>query len=147
MLPRWHIVLGFVFSILYWILFPRTDLIYIVLIFLSSFLIDFDHYLNALSKTGSVSLRKAFEYHKVLGEIEKYEQKKGIKRKSDFEIFHTFEFHLLVLLLSFVWIGFFYIFLGMLFHSIIDIISMIYAGRLYSREFFLFNWILRQFNF
>ena len=141
MLPRWHILLGFVFSIIFWFIFKKTELLYISLVFLSSIFIDLDHYLNALFKIRSISLRKAFEYHKVLGEIEKYEQKRGIRRKSDFEIFHTLEFHLLVLLLSFAWIGFLYLFIGMLFHSMLDIIDMSIKGRLYTRELLLFNWI------
>ncbi|MBS3090897.1 hypothetical protein J4217_00430 [Candidatus Pacearchaeota archaeon] len=144
MLPRWHIFLGLISTILITLVFPNTSMLYLLLFFLSSFLIDFDHYANAAMKTNKLGLRNAFEYHKILGEIEKEEHKKGLRRKGDFHPFHTIEFHLLVLLLGFLWTSFFFIFLGMLFHSIMDLISIQYKGYLYRREFFFLNWLRKK---
>ena len=114
-----------------------------VLIFLSSVLIDFDHYVTATRKKKSLSLFDAFDYYKELDVIAKRDIKKGIRKVYDFHVFHTLEFHVLVFLLGFVWQGFFFIFIGMAFHSLIDIISMGRAGILHMREYFLVNWIMR----
>ncbi len=141
MLPRWHILLGAVFTFIFWIVFPETNLIYLILMFLASFLIDFDHYASFVSKTGKIGLFQAFDYHKEMEKKSIRERKRGIRRKGDFHIFHTIEIHILVLLLGFLWEGFFFVFIGMLFHSILDIISIAYEGYLYRREFFFVNWL------
>jgi hypothetical protein len=98
----------------------------------------------AVIKNRSLSLRKAFKYHDILGAIARKEIKKGIKRRGDFHIFHTVEFMTFVGVLGFVWTGFFYIFIGMVFHSLLDVIYMTYYHGLFRREFFLANWITRK---
>ena len=144
MLPRWHIFLGAIFSLLIWALYPETKLLYIVLIFLASFMIDFDHYMNAVSKTGKLGLKSAFDYHKLLALREKNDARKRIIRKESFHIFHTIEFHILVFLLG-LWIEpFLYIFIGMFFHSLLDIIDMSMKKRLHRREFLFINWLARK---
>lgn len=145
MLPRWHIIFGAVFSLLIFIVAPETDLIFIALVFLSSFLIDFDHYLCSLLKTKKLGLFHSFAYHKEMFDKQKRERDAGIKQKGDFHIFHTVEFHILIGILGvFVWIGFFYVFLGMMFHSLLDIYSLLYEGFMYRREFFLTNWLYKK---
>jgi hypothetical protein len=91
-----------------------------------------------------MSLKKAFDYHKIQGEIARRELKRGIKRKGDFHFLHTIEFITFIGILGFVWTGFFYIFIGMLFHSLLDIAYMIYFGCFFRREFFLADWITRK---
>lgn len=145
MLPKTHIILGALFSIIIWILFPDINLIYLSLIFLSSFLIDFDHYLAYVFETKNLSLKKAFDYHTRLDKLEIAERKKGIKNRGPFHVFHTFEFILAVYLVSFIWTPFLYILIGMLFHSALDIIYLINIRYLYRREFFFTNWIRKQF--
>lgn len=144
MLPRYHIIFGLLFSIILKIIFNNISLLFIVLIFLASFLIDFDHYLCAVIKNKSLSLKKAFDYHKLQGEIARRELKKGIKRKGDFHLFHTLEFIAFVGLLSFVWIGFLYIFIGLVFHSLLDVLYMAYHGNFHGREFILGNWLAKK---
>lgn len=141
MIPRWHILFGLAFSLLFWLVFPATDLAYIGLMFLSSFLMDFDHYMCAVMEIKSINLGKALNYYKKMQKVEESEARRGIFRKGHFHIFHTLEFHLLVLLLSLLWEGFFYIFLGMMFHSIVDFVWMTAKRRLYRREFFFVNWL------
>ena len=145
MYPKWHILLGIVFTLLIWYLVPQIQLIYLGLMFLSSFLIDFDHYVCAVKKTGKLSLRNAFDYHKKLLLKQKKEIATGVRKKfCDFHLFHTIEFHVLVGLLSFIWIGFFYVFVGMIFHSLLDIVSMTYEGSLHAREYFFFSWLKKE---
>ncbi|MAG38020.1 hypothetical protein CMI45_01365 [Candidatus Pacearchaeota archaeon] len=144
MLPRYHILLGLIFAGVLYLLSPGIGLFNLSLIFLSSFLIDFDHYITGWQRTGSLSLKKIFEYHRKNNIKEKKEIARGIRKKSDFHLFHTIEFHALIGLLGIFWIGFFYIFVGMIFHSLTDLLSLTYKGRLHRREFFFFNWISKR---
>lgn len=142
MLPRWHIFLGAIFSILIWFFSPQISLFYIALVFFASFLIDFDHYLaSVVSSKKILTLKESFQYHEKLLKQEEKDISKGIKRKSDFHVFHTLEFHALVGIVGIFLVPFLYIFIGMLFHSMLDFVWMLYKGRLHRREFFFFNWI------
>jgi hypothetical protein len=144
MLPRWHVVWGFVFTGILWYYVPNIGYINLLLVFLASFLIDFDHYLTSVKKTGKLGLGVSFEYYKDVHKIEKKENARGIRRKGDFHLFHTLEFHILIGLLGLVWVGFFYIFLGMIFHSLLDVVWLLYADRFYRREYFFSGWISRK---
>ena len=144
MLPIWHMSIGLAFTILVWLAIPQIPFLYLILIFLSSVLIDFDHYAVSVSKTGSISIRKSFDYHNKKRIEEKRDISKGIKKRGDFHIFHTMEFHFLIGLLSLFWIGFFYIFIGMIFHSFLDLIDLIIKKRFHRREYFFFNWIRKK---
>lgn len=144
MLPRYHILLGAIFTIVLYFLVPGVSLFYLGLVFLSSFLIDFDHYINAVKKNKSLSFGRSFEYYKDLGIREKKEINAGIRRKSDFHLFHTIEFHALIGILGIFWIGFYYVFIGMIFHSLLDVLSLGYYGRFHRREYFLSNWIRKK---
>ena len=145
MLPRWHVVLGAIFSFLFWIVFPKTSLIYLVLIFLSSFLIDFDHYVNAVMRNKSLSLPRALDYYAKISKQIEAEHERGIRRKEyDFQFFHTIEFHIVVALLGFGWPGFWYILIGMVFHSLLDVIYLLYKDYFYMREYFFFSWLVKN---
>lgn len=141
MLPRWHIILGAIFTLIVWYLSPGISLIYLVALFLSSFLIDLDHYINASIKNKHPSLSKSFHYYKKLDERLEKEKSKGIRKKGDFHLFHTLEFHALIAFIGYFTPLFFYIFIGMVFHSLLDIEDLLYKDRIYIREFFFFNWL------
>jgi len=144
MLPRWHIFWGGILSALIWILFPNIAWYNLILLFLASFLIDFDHYMCFVWKKHELSLFKAFKYHDELQRKEREATRRGIRLgKGDFHIFHTLEFHALVFALGFIFQQFFYVVAGMAFHSILDIISLIKEGTMHRREFFLANWLIR----
>lgn len=146
MRPRWHILFGVIFTILIWIAAPKINLLFLLLVFLSTFLIDFDHYLCFVLKTRKLGLFHSFSYHHEMIIQAKKDSAKGIREKGDFHIFHTIEFHLFVGLLSFFWAGFFYIFIGMVFHSLLDIASLLYDNFMYVREFSLIRWIWRRYT-
>ncbi len=141
MLPKWHILIGFIFTFIIWIFAPGLHWIYLALIFLSSFLIDFDHYMCAVGDTGSFNLFKAGKYYKIIEIKEKEERSKGIRRRGNFHLFHTVEFHVLIGLLGILWLPLFYVFIGMVFHSLIDLFDLLKSDRLYRREYFFFNWL------
>lgn len=144
MLPRWHILLGAILTVIIWLIIPGINMLYLALIFLASFLIDFDHYLCAVMKTGRIELRDAFQYHNELRKQYDIEHKKGIRKRGDFHLFHTLEFHALIAILGIFWTPFFYVFIGMVFHSLMDLVYIINKGVLYRREFFFFNWLRKK---
>lgn len=139
MLPRWHIFWGILFTIIFKILAPNLSFFNLSVIFLSSVLIDFDHYLASIPKTKSLSLRKAVNHNLVLRDKVILEKDKGNKIKGDFHIFHTLEFHILIGILAIFFNLFFFIFIGMIFHTLFDLIWMVNKDMLHSREFFIFN--------
>ena len=63
MLPKTHILLGLIFSLLIYFSLELT-IIQASLVFLSSFLIDFDHYLWYVFKKKDFSLKNAYYYLK-----------------------------------------------------------------------------------
>ncbi|VVB78729.1 Uncharacterised protein [uncultured archaeon] len=132
MLPKTHIIFGAIFSLIAYY-FLSLDYLQSSLIFVSSFLIDFDHYMWYVNKKKDFSLKNSYYY-----------LKKVRLNKPVMMIFHTIEFLFLVLLLSFLWNGFLFILIGMLFHSVLDIIQMAYEGELEYREFFLTCYLLSE---
>ena len=141
MLPKTHIFLGLIFSLLLKAIFPLTNWFYIFIIFLFSFLIDFDHYVAAVKTTKKWSLKKALNYYEKLGIEEEKRYARGIRKKGHFYLFHTLEFHALVGIIGIWFAPFMYIFIGMVFHSLLDFIFMIIEDKVYHREYFLFNWL------
>ena len=124
---------------------PDTPLFYLTLFFLSSFLIDFDHYVTSVMKTEKYGLKDSYEHYRKMDVIRKKEIAQSIRKKDDdFHLFHTVEFHALVGLLGIFWAGFFYIFIGMVFHSLLDVIDMTRKGVFHRREYFFFNWMRRK---
>ena len=143
MLPKTHIILGAIFSLIVFLAF-KIPIYGTILIFLSSFLIDFDHYLEPVMKNHSLSLKKAFDYHIQQGKIALIEREKGIRKRGDFHIFHTIEFLLLTFLLGLIWDPFIYVFIGMVFHSFLDLIYLIQRDIFYRRKFLLTNWLAKK---
>ena len=140
MLPRWHIFFGAIFTFIIWISAPQTPIIFLLLMFSSSFLIDFDHYIVSVRQTKKLSLKNSFEYHKEELKKEDRDIARGIRRKGDFHIFHTVEFHALVGVLAIFFSPFLYIFMGMVFHSLLDVFSLVKSGKFHRREYFFFEW-------
>lgn len=132
MLPKWHALIGFLCSIILYAL--GVSPFYSLIVFLASVFIDVDHYLFYVRKTGETSLKKAYRWHILLGK----------KHKPIMHIFHTLEFHLLILALSFFYPLFFFIFIGMLIHSFLDIAQMIEDKETKTREYLLIRYLILQ---
>lgn len=145
MLPRWHIILGAVFCLFIFLTAPNITFFYLSLIFLSSFLIDFDHYVCAVMNTGKFGLISAFDYHNKLAKKMAINHRKGIRKKYDFHLFHTVEFHVLFGIAGIFLAPFFYIFIGMIFHSLLDLFYLLKIDYFYAREYFFFNWLAKRF--
>jgi len=134
MLPKIHFLLGAIFSLLIYISFQITPF-QAFLIFFASVFIDFDHYLWFVNKKKDQSLKNAYTFLKKL----------RVKRfKPIMMIFHTIEFHLIIILLALIYKPFLFIFIGMSFHSILDIISLNYEEELNFREFSFIRYLIRD---
>ena len=126
MLPRTHIIFGLLFAAGVFFVF-HISFISASLIFLSSFLIDLDHYIYGAYKKKTLRLTKIYSFF--IGQRQKwrslsYEQKK----KSEFPIliFHGAEFFLLILLLSLKLPILLFVFLGGIFHMLLDYMDILW---------------------
>ena len=96
-------------------------------------------------RNGSISPINMIAYYKKVGDKMDRDHARGIRKKEpDFQFFHTAEVFAVVFILGFVWAGFFYILIGMVLHIILDLIRMAAIDQMYSREFFLANWLAKQ---
>lgn len=134
MLPRTHFLFGFFISIIIFIL--SNNYIFSILFLLSSFLIDFDHYLYFVIKEKSLSLKRAYKWFrnksKILKKIDKKERK---NYSTGTFIFHGIEWLIIFLILGrFVSYYFYAIFLGMFVHLIMDWIEKITYSKTHPRK-------------
>ena len=140
MLPRWHILWGLIFSIIFKISVPQTSYFFISLIWFASVFIDFDHYLAGGIKNNDWRISKVLDYnYQKRNKIINLKNKKDLCEKGDFHIFHTIEAHTLIGIMGIFFTPLFFVFIGMVLHSILDIIWMVSHDLLKSREFFFFN--------
>ncbi len=142
MFPRYHILFGLFFSIFLFLIFPKISLVGAFIIFLSSFLVDFDHYLTYVIKNKDFSLKRSYRYYLKMRKIFRKKFKKNPKLKFWVQPFHTVEFLLLIFIFSFFNIFLFYIFLGTLFHFFLDIIEMPFNKILGGREFSFIRYLI-----
>lgn len=124
MYPKHHIIFGFIFSVILFLLFPQIEWVGFLLIFSSSILIDVDHYLYYVYKKKDLNLINA---HKWFIEHEKkfffLSRKERADFYSAFSFLHGIEILLFLLLLSIFSKYFFFIFIGFAFHLLLDIVD------------------------
>jgi hypothetical protein len=131
MLPKWHAVLGFIFALFIYLIFPITLFEAGVIIFASIF-IDFDHYMWYVKRYKDFNLKRA--YYRI-----KEHQKHN---KKTLMIFHTIEFLILTAIFGIFFNIFFFFFIGMLFHSILDFIDLTRTRLIKGREFSYINYLM-----
>lgn len=144
MFPREHVAWGIIFCAILFAIFPNFSLLGLVIIFLSSVLIDIDHYIIAVMETKRVWLGDALEFYRLHNIEEEKAHKKGIRKKGHFHVLHTVEAHFMIFGLSFLWAPFAYVFLGMVFHSLCDLFELTKEDRLYRREFWFTRGIIKR---
>jgi len=117
-----HFFMGFIFSLVVYSIFPQIGIFGAGVIFLSSFLIDFDHYIYYVLKMRDFNLRKAyFWYMKRKKIVQKIQRNKLKNFYSGIDIFHGLEWVVIFSLLGFyVFNLFYFIALGMFFHLVLD---------------------------
>ena len=130
MLPKAHTILGFIFSILALLIFPKIGLLGFIIIWAASVLIDVDHYLYYVFVKKDLSLKRAYKWFKsMMDEMLKTPYKERIKIKDNMIFFlHGIESLVIFGLLSFTHKIFLYIWIGFLFHHFLDFINALYLN-------------------
>jgi len=128
MLPSRHIILGFLFTISLFLILPQIGLTGAIIIFLSTVLIDVDHYLYYLVAKKDLSLKNAYYWH--LNNMRKYRECSKSERKKlrfAFCIFHGIEILIILFFLGFFskFSVFYFILIGFSFHLFLDILNLL----------------------
>lgn len=125
MLVKYHILAGFLLSLLIFFMFPQIGWFYALVIFLSSVLIDFDHYLFYAIRFRDLSLKRAHCWF-----LRKSRQLRAMsvqeRRKYKFIIliFHGIECWIIVALLISLHKIFLFILIGFMVHMVLDFIDL-----------------------
>jgi hypothetical protein len=135
MLPKYHFYLGLLFSLLAWLLFPSIGFIGFSLIYLSSFFLDFDHYLYYVYQKHDLSLKNAYSWFIKKG---RFLCSLTIKQRQQYKkpiiIFHGIEFWSILIILSFFYPIISFVIFGIFIHIATDLIHFIYVKEpLYSK--------------
>lgn len=120
--PKTHFILGAIFSFIIYLIFPNIGY-NILIVFFSTFMSDIDHIPSAIKMSKTLNPFKAYNYFvKVIEDKQLFE-----KYKPNYYlcVFHTIEFHLLMLALCFYNSFFIYVFIGLMFHQFIDLFNKI----------------------
>ena len=130
MLPKTHIILGLVFSLIFFYFFQSIGLISFLIIFASSVLIDVDHYLFYVwfKKDWNYFHAKKWFMEKTIKSRKMSREKRKKLAKAIPCIFHGIEAVVILLILSFFSNIFLFILIGFAFHEILDLIGIFYWG-------------------
>lgn len=131
MSPKYHIIYGFIFSLILWLIFPEIGISGFSLIFLSSVFIDLDHAMRYSIKTGNFNPIKFWKWSK------EEELPKEKIRKCGYPqfIFHGIEFVAILFVLSFYFSFVKFILIGVLFHLVLDYIWIFSKGYPWETKF------------
>jgi hypothetical protein len=143
MLPKYHIILGFFFSSLLFVILPSIGLLNTGVIFLSSFLIDIDHYLLFVVKKRNLNPKKAVEWF--FKKKEKYDRIPVKNRNnfySGFYFLHGFEL-LVILFLFGLFLSdiFFFILSGFIFHLFLDVLENIFLDKRIDKISIIYDFV------
>jgi len=130
MYPRYHVLFGFIFSVILFIFCPKINLLAAIIIFLSSFLIDADHYLFVAWKLKQKNLFKAYLQSVQLKKRCNFTPKEQRKKLSTgFYLFHGLECLIILFLFGFFVHKFFYfVLIGAVFHLFLDYFEIFYLN-------------------
>ncbi|MFH1607542.1 MAG: hypothetical protein ABIA78_00220 [archaeon] len=125
MFVKQHVILGGLFALALFLFFPEIGLINTSLIFLSSVLIDVDHYLYYVHKRKNWSLKKAHKWFVINVEEKLIVIPKTQRSRfyGGFFFLHGIEFLIISFLLIFLSKYFLFIFTGGTFHLLFDIVE------------------------
>jgi len=143
MLPKYHLLFGFLFSLILFIFFPFIGLSGFLIIFASSVLIDFDAYLNYIFIKKDFNLINAIKYFsKKRKEALLLPREKRTQRKGNIRILHGIEILLILFILGFfISKIFLFIFIGFAFHLFLDLIEQIYYGFRIAKVSLVYDFI------
>ena len=143
MLPKTHFIINLIISLILLKFFPGF---YVLIFFLSSVLIDVDHYLFYVIEEKDFSLKNAYKWYKlnrIALKLMSREERK--KHKNWVLIFHGLEPLIILFLISRTYYFFLFIFLGFLVHLVEDLFEDIPLG-VAERKLFLSYAIYKHFQ-
>ena len=130
MLPKYHALSGFIFTSILFFIFPQIGILGFIIIWMSSILIDVDHYLFFAYTKKDWSLRNAHKWfvdeNKKFMKLSYWERLKYTQQIPC--VFHGVEAIVILLVLSLLSNVFLYIAIGFIFHQSLDFIFLIYYG-------------------
>jgi hypothetical protein len=128
MLPKYHIFFGILCVIILHFVFPQISWFNLAIVFLSSVLIDGDHYLYFILEKKNFSLIKALNWYREKSKIMcSFNKKERKKVYTGFYLFHGVEWIILLAILGrFIFPPLTYVAIGFLLHLAVDIPSEIY---------------------
>ncbi len=143
MLPKYHILFGFLFSLILYLIFPFIGLPGFFIIFASSVLIDADAYLNYAFAKKDFSLINAVKYLSEKREkailLTRAQKSKILPR---IRILHGIEILLILFLLGiFINKLFLFVFIGFAFHLFLDVLEQIYYGFRIAKVSLVYDFI------
>jgi len=132
MLPQTHAVIGIFFAAAVFLLFPSIGILGAAIIFLSSVLIDVDHYIYYVFKKKDFSLFRAYHWYRKNSKKHCSKPKKE-KKKIHFGTFFLHGIEILIILFilgNFVSSIFYFILIGFTLHLICDLpVEIIFDNR------------------
>ena len=141
MLPIYHIFFSIIAAILIFLINP--SFLFIILFLAGAILIDVDHYLLYIVRKKDFSLIRAYKYFRC--EFKKIKIKKSERPKVLLSIFHTIEFYIILLVLSYFIVYFWPVLLGCLFHRLLDLIySSCKRNKKYVKAFSIIWYLLKK---
>ena len=143
MLPSAHVIFGAICSLILYLIFPQIGLTAAAVIFLSSFLIDVDHYLYYSIKFNDWNLKNAYRWF--IHKSKKWRRLTVMQREKYQRIlmvFHGIECLAILVLLILVHKIFLFILLGFLIHLLLDFVDLIRENEpLYSKSSQIYTYI------
>jgi hypothetical protein len=135
MLPKHHILIGFIVSSAILLIWPAIGLFNFGIFFFSSFLIDFDHYLYFIWTKNDFSLAHAYKWFVAKGE---FLRSLPLGKKAEYKqvvlIFHGIESWLFLFLLFLFNKIFIWVLAGIAIHMIFDFVELVvYKNPLYTK--------------
>lgn len=148
MYPKYHFLIGILFCGLLLLFFPNINTGGILLILVSTVLVDIDHYIYFVYKKKSLSLKRAYFWFKQIKLIwlRKSNKKEMYSYKWPVLFLHNIEFLLLTLILFFFYPSFGFLFIGLLLHFFLDFLDNLYYRFPLTTKFSLIYILIRNQN-
>jgi hypothetical protein len=141
MLPRKHIIIGILFVIAIYFLFPTITLFSLLIIFSSSVLIDVDHYFYYILRRKDFNFIRCYKWYKEnRKKVLSLPMNERKKRYSGFYMLHGIELIIILLVLGFYINSlFFFISIGFLLHFLVDTPNEFYEKRTMDKSSLIYN--------
>jgi hypothetical protein len=134
---KWHVLVGFVISYIL-IYFFNLEISAGLIIFLSSWMIDIDHYFwYGVTARDWIPIHAISWYKKSCKKWSQMTREKRKQFKIGVFIFHSLVFIVILAILSFLSKIFLFILLGVIIHMLLDLIDLIHRGDSLSNKLFL----------